>query len=55
MSTRPTSGKGGRPSSGKLGGGVQLSGTGEVVSYEDILVAQYLEELRKSPPYTKPT
>ncbi|XP_074660217.1 doublecortin domain-containing protein 1-like isoform X2 [Tubulanus polymorphus] len=26
-----------------------------VVSYEDMLVAQYLEELRKTPPYTKPT
>ncbi|ELU06637.1 hypothetical protein CAPTEDRAFT_220130 [Capitella teleta] len=52
--SRPSSGK--RPVSGKLGGGgMQMSGTGEVVSYEDLLVAQYLEELKKSPPYTKPT
>lgn len=26
---------------------------GDVISYEDLLVAQYLEELKKSPPYTK--
>ena len=57
MSSRPTSGKerGPRPSSGKLGSGMQVSNAGDVVSYEDLLVAQYLEELRKAPPYTKPT
>ena len=24
-----------------------------VVSYEDMIIAQYLEEIKKSPPYTK--
>ena len=40
--SRPQSAK--RPQSGKLRRQV-----GDAVSYEDLLVAQYLEELRKTP------
>ena len=46
-----------RPQSGKrrpLSGNRTLKTQGaDVISYEDLLVAQYLEELKKSPPYTK--
>jgi len=29
------------------------SGSQDLLSYEDIIIAQYLEELRKPPPHTK--
>ena len=48
--TRPCSAK--RPGSAKQ---ARATSQGDVVSYEDLLVAQYLDELRKSPPYTKAT
>ena len=50
--SQPTSGKvRQRPLSG--GKFKHRTANGDVVSYEDVLVAQYLDELRKSPPYTK--
>jgi len=56
--SRPVSG---RPASGLHGGrrppsrSRTYSGSGcqELLSYEDIIIAQYLEELRKPPPHTK--
>ena len=51
MSSRPVSAKV-RPGTATRNGTLKNS---DVVSYEDLLVAQYLEELKRSQPYTKNT
>ena len=49
QSGRPQSGPRSRPQSGSTKG--MKYPRGDVVSYEDVLVAQYLEDLRKAPGY----
>ena len=49
--SRPISG---RPTSASRGGhGPPSRSKTDLLSYEDIIIAQYLEELRKPPPHTK--